>query len=401
MVLFFMNIKNINFGFVFQLVAILSLTIIYIFQWGVMITNPTLRTGTDFMAFYSAGRVAQEYGFSSAYNIALQQEIQEEVVGFSLANGQVLLYNHLPYLIPILSFAISKNYITSFGIWATLMFLVYATSSFIFIKTTQRNKNDFIFLIGIILFFPFFQSLLLGQDTAILFLGATLWVIGIRQKKDWLTAIGVALTSVRPHLYLVFFVPLLFYNYRVVWKYIFITGTLALFSILLIGWNGTLDFINILQISAGGTWYGMNENAMFNLIGLISRSLPFLELNFIRILGWVGYIASILFLCFIWAKKEKSVSWLISLTIILSLFFAPHLHYHDLTLLMIPLVIVGRQSKNTTNLILGISLTLLLIKPLYYILPYVLYAGLLWCIVKRKKKPQIHEAGIREENEAW
>ena len=374
--------KNIKFGFVFQLTSILSLSMIYIFQWGEMITNPALRTGADFMAFYSAGIVAQEYGIANTYKIPLQQKVQEDVVGFPLADEQVLLYNHIPYLIPILSLVVSENYIFSFGVWAALMLLVYTTANLIFIKTIQVNKNDYMFFIGIILFFPFFQSLLLGQDTAILFFGVVLWVVGMVKKKDWLVAFGLALTSVRPHLCLAFTIPLLFRDYRTSWKYIFTTGILALISVFMIGWTGTFDFINILQISAGGTWHGMNENAMFNMIGLLSRSLLFLEPSFIRILGWVGYVLTILFLSIYWGKKDKSLNWLISLTIILTLFFAPHLHYHDLTLLIVPILILGINYKNASKFILGISLALLIFTPLYYVLPYLLYAGLLWHMLK-------------------
>jgi hypothetical protein len=375
-----MNIKNINFGFVFQLVAILSLIIIYIFQWGVMITTSSLRTGTDFMAFYSAGRVAQGYGVENAYDISLQQKIQEEVLGFSLVEGQVLLYNHLPYLIPILSFIVSENYIISFLIWAILMLSIYIIASTVLVNEIQPdNKTS---LIGVILFFPFFQSLLLGQDTAILFLGTVFWFVGLRQKKDWLIAFGLALTSVRPHLCLLFVIPFVFYDFRLAWKSILAIGLLAIFSILLIGWNGTLDFIGILQISADGTWHGMNEASMFNLLGLIARSFPFLDSNFIRILGWVGYALAILISSLYWKRKVKSLEWLVGFTVLLTLFFSPHLHYHDLALLIIPIVMILARYKDSTNIILGISFVLLILKPLYYVAPYILYICLFWLQTK-------------------
>ncbi|NJN79538.1 MAG: hypothetical protein HC797_03200 [Anaerolineales bacterium] len=162
--------------------------------------------------------------------------------------------------------------------------------------------------------------MLLGQDTAILFLGVTLWLAGMRRGNGWLAALGLALTSVRPHLCLAFAIPLLFRDLQIGWKFIIISSLLALGSILLLGWQGTLEFIHILQVSANGSWYGMNETAMLNMIGFISRILPFLEPSIIRFLGWVGYISSILFLSFTWGKKEKSIYSLISLSIILALF---------------------------------------------------------------------------------
>ncbi|HRJ75496.1 MAG TPA: glycosyltransferase family 87 protein, partial [Anaerolineales bacterium] len=270
------NLKSIQWGFVFQIFSILSLTIIYIFQWNTMIKNPSLRTGTDFMSYYSVARISQEYGISKVYDLNLQKEFQEEAVNFPLAEGQVLLYLHVPYIIPLLNLFVSKNYIVSFILWATLMLSIYSLASIFLLKNISKNTYGLYFL-GLVLFFPFFQSLLLGQDTAILFLGVVFWFVGATKNKEWLSAIGVALTSVRPHFCLLFLASLFFYHPKSIWKYIFTTNILILLSFLLVGWNGIRQFIEILRISANGTWYGMNEDAMINLIGLLSRILPFIS----------------------------------------------------------------------------------------------------------------------------
>lgn len=368
-----MNLKNINFNFVFQLVAILSLIIIYIFQWGMMITTPSLRTGTDFMAFYSAGRVAQEYGMENTYKVLLQQKVQEDILGFQLADKQVLVYNHVPYLIPILSFFVSENYVVSFMIWGIAMLSIYAIASLLLTNTLPLEGKSFLGGIGVFLFYPIFESLLLGQDTALLFFGCVLWYRGLIKQKSWLAAIGLALTSIRPHLFLVFAIPFFLFDMKIRWKLILCVGLLALISVGVLGWQGIIDFLSILQISTTGNWYGFHQNAMFNLMGFISRSLPFLDSNFIRSLGWVGYFSSIVFLILVWKKKIQNLTWLVCVTIILSLFFAPHLHYHDLTLLIIPILLLLKNHRNNTNIILGISLALLFLKSFYYILPYVLY----------------------------
>ena len=84
-----------------------ALLIIYLIWWSRMITDPVERNGTDFIALYAAGRVAQAQGFAHIYDIELQQKIEQEVVGFELAEGQVLLYNHLPYLVPLLAVVVN------------------------------------------------------------------------------------------------------------------------------------------------------------------------------------------------------------------------------------------------------------------------------------------------------
>src|SRR5215217_9772380 len=105
-----------------------SLLIIYFIWWGRMIGDPVERSGADFIALYSAGRVAQSRGFASIYNIEQQQKIEQEVVGFTLAEGQVLLYNHMPYLVPLLALVVNNNYVQSFECWRIHLDIVYLTT---------------------------------------------------------------------------------------------------------------------------------------------------------------------------------------------------------------------------------------------------------------------------------
>jgi hypothetical protein len=162
-------------------------------------------------------------------------------------------------------------------------------------------------------------------------------------------------------------------------------SVLVLISLLLLGKDGTFEFLTILQISAGGTWHGMHETDMVNLIGLATRLFPFVQSDVIRAAGWIGYIAGIFLTVVLW-QKEAPCTKKISASLILALFFAPHLHYHDLTLLLVPLALLTWNDNRAAYLPLGISLLLLLLTPLYYVLPYVLYAGLAWLLVKRSSQ---------------
>jgi hypothetical protein len=109
---------------IFILAGLLSLFASYLVVWFDLINDPVERTGADFIAFYSAGRVAQTKGFSKLYDPLLQQQIQEEQVGFPLAEGQVLLYNHLPFLTPILRGFVSPNYVSSFYRWNLFLIVI-------------------------------------------------------------------------------------------------------------------------------------------------------------------------------------------------------------------------------------------------------------------------------------
>ena len=376
---------------IFIIAGIVSLFVSYFGIWIRMIRNPVERTGSDFIAFYSAGRVAQNAGAAHVYDPNLQQNIQEEEVGFPLFPGQVLLYNHLPFLIPILQTIVSPDYVNSFYLWIFLLIALYITGIFFLsqsLKDKEFNQKD-IWLTGIggLLFLPLFFSLMNGQDTAFLFLGAAVWMYGLFSGKEILAGFGLSLTTVRPHISIILALPMLFHYRKTFIGFVLGAGGLALFSILILGVEGTMEFINLIRISASGEWYGMRENAMYNLIGLLTRTLPWLGAGTIRTIGWISYGATIIALCIFWAGSKDLEAGKIGLTVILALFTVPHLHFHDLTLLLIPIYeLIHSSAQNerlktsiATVLPIAISLLLLLgnISPLFqYTFPYLVMIAL-------------------------
>lgn len=376
---------------IFVIVSIVSFFLSYIGIWINFINDPVERTGSDFIGFYSVGRIAQTKGASYVYDPLLQQDIQEEVVGFPLAPGQVLINQHLPFLIPILQAITSPDYVLSFYRWNVIMILFYMVSlvllSCVLKDLTIDRTSIAIAALGGIFFYPFFFSLLNGQDTALLVLGVTIWVFGLLSKNEWVAGLGLSLANVRPHIVILFALPMLFRYRKAFWGYILGSGVLALISLWILGYSGTLEFINILLISAGGEWYGLNENAMFNLIGLLLRMFPWLAADTIRLISWMVYGAAALFLCIRWGRDKNLQDGRIGLSVILALFLAPHLHFHDLTLLLIPiyeLIRLTAKSENmkreiTIAIPIVISLLLLVgnVSPfLQYTIPYLIMLAL-------------------------
>jgi len=372
---------------IFIIAGIASLFLSYLGIWISLINDPVQRTGSDFIHFYSAGRIAQDKGISHVYDLALQQDYEEEQVGFPLAQGQVLPYNHLPFLIPILQIIVTANYVHSFYKWVLIMIVLYIISIIVLCQVLRRTGVDqratLIPAIGGFLFLPVFFSIMNGQDTAFLFLGASIWMYGLFSGKETIAGLGLSLTTIRPQIALILALPMLFSYRKVFLGFILGSGILALFSFSILGIAGTRDFINILFVSAGGEWYGMKQFAMFNLIGLLMRNLPWMEADFIRLLGWVVYGSAIIGLCILWNRKKDLQDGKIGPTIALALFASPHLHFHDLALLLIPIFEIvrltakrgGLKSSIATALPIAISLLLLLsnISPvLQYTVPYLI-----------------------------
>jgi hypothetical protein len=220
-----------------------------------------------------------------------------------------------------------------------------------------------------------------GQDTALLFLGGCLWLVGMSMERDGLVGIGLALITVRPQIAVLLAFPLIFKRQKAFGWFCLWAGMLAIISLFTLGINGMRSFIDILIITAGGEWYGMNQPAMVNLIGLLLRIVPGMSEVVVRVIGWVVYGLTLIGLCVYWGSSRKIGEKQIVLTATLALFTVPHLHYHDLAFLLIPMAaaLAGMVRAKVISLQeaglapLAVSLFLLLgslITVLIYNLPY-------------------------------
>jgi hypothetical protein len=204
-----------------------------------------------------------------------------------------------------------------------------------------QGGQVFVTLTGVLLFEPLFISILKGQDSALLLLGGLLWFSGLSRNDDRLAGLGLALTLIRPQIALMLGLPFLFRIRRVFCWFLLGVVILGLYSFLQIGWTGMADYFYILKLSAGGEGYGMSESAMFNFSGLFLRLSPRIDPSLIHVMGWGVYTASLVSLCVLWGRSKSIGVYHIMLAVSLSLFAAPHLHYHDLALLAVPLVGLG------------------------------------------------------------
>jgi hypothetical protein len=332
-----MKSTTINYRRLLVIAGGISLLIYYLFQWVQMISDPTLRTSLDFVAYYSAARIAQESGGTDVYDIEYQQQMEERVVGFKLADEQVLLYLHMPYLLPLLSIFVDENYVASFIRWVLLLVFVYGISFWLITRLLRNHpafRQDLIW--GVICFFPCFVSLLLGQSTAFLFFGVTLLAWGLGKEKNWLAAIGLALITLRPQIMLLLIIPFFIMHRDIFWRFLVVSGVLGILSVAVLGFAGTANFIEILSVSSRGQWYGLNVDAMVNLNGFMLRNLSFLG----------PVLIGIPLLCLLAVHVRKTDFHVLSLMILICIILVPHLHYHDLALLAFPLLSASLRNES-------------------------------------------------------
>ena len=330
--------KKLNLRRIFMWTGLLSLFLIYTILWAKMITDPGKRTGSDFIGIYTFGRIAQTEGFQHIYDFASQERVQEELVGFQT---RPQYYAHVPYIALPANLLTNADYVASFNRWSIFLLLLNALTTLLLIRSlhTSNFRSDQLLVLyaGTFLFFPTFSGFMNGQDDAILLLGAAIWMLALSSQKYFLAGLGLSLTTIRPQIALFLAIPFLFRDRKVFWGFVLGSACLVLISVALIGVDGTYDFIIGLRTLEGSIWNQPHALDMPSLSGMIRRSFKITNMEPVRAFLWGVYSLGIIVFSIIWYTSREISQKHLGLLALSAILLVPYSHYHDLTLLLIPL----------------------------------------------------------------
>ena len=329
----------------FWIVVILSLGTFFQLCWYGLITEQVYAQkdfvkDIDFRAFYTGGKIALDGNWHEVFDLGRQLEVQSQITGRAITLNQSLPFNHPPFLLPVQWLIASADYHTAYLLWGAFIALVNLFTGFLVFRLVLRlgwPKLAGVFLaIQVFLFYPLFVSLNKGQDSFFAILSLVILLKGLVENREITTGLGLAGLTLRPQLALPMALPFLFRQRRVWWWFTGFTLVLGLYSLLVVGVKGVLGFLQLLVITASGETILSHQKDMYNLKGLLIRLLPNLDINIISTLVWTAFLLALIGLSWLWLKSQLKELPYISVAVILSLFVSPHLHYHDLSFLLLP-----------------------------------------------------------------
>jgi hypothetical protein len=367
-------------------VGLVSLALIYILTWIIMIHDPKQRTGSDFIGFYSFGRIAQTQGFENIYNITSQEKVEEGVVGFQVVPE---FYTHVPFITILAALIVDSNYIESFIRWAIVLLLFNTASSYLLVSALRKGnftkEETFILFAGIFLFFPTYSALMNGQDDAILLLGLAVWLWGLFSEKPFAAGLGLSLTAVRPQTALFLAIPFLFKQRKIFWGFALGGAILVMISWALIKTDGMISFINSLKFIESTIWTQPHALDMPTISGIIRRNFKTIDITLVSNLNWGCYLAGIIGFCIVWYKSKEILEKQIGLLALFSILLVPYAHYHDLVILLISIVCLIRVLSSRKIIETGLLSILPLIVSLVAIVGFVgsgiLKFPLIYCVM--------------------
>ena len=343
---------KINYRRILAIVGIVSLVLYFSLYWFNLLADPDQRTGSDFMGVYVFGRITQTTGIQHLYDIAEHQKIEEQVVGHPVTP---IFYTHLPFMAPLAAAIVDEDYLISFKRWALMLLLlnalsVYLLANLVDIKRFTR-EHGLILLLGAFFFDPTISGFMNGQDTAILLLGAALWAWGMFSKKYFLAGLGLSLTTVRPQAALFLAIPFFFKHRTVFWGFVLGSSILAGLSVWLLKMDGTLKFIESLRYIERTIWIEPHSFDMPTISGIIRRNFTVTDPALAKAFVWACYLAGVVGFCIWWHRSDEIDERHIGLISLASIFLLPYAHYHELTLLLIPIFCLIRmlERQNTVQ----------------------------------------------------
>jgi hypothetical protein len=364
--------RKFSFAEILAILLISGQIALYAFMWFRLLGDPSLKT-MDFISFYAVGRLIRAGEYRQIYNFEAEAIVQRQVVGGDYKDP--LIFNHPPHVTFLQALTASDDYIRAYVYWSVVRFLIILMCEELIrrylIRSGWKKIHAWLGAIGGITFFPIFISLLSGQDTAFTLIGLLVWMFALLKGEDLSAGLGLAFATLSPTIAGALALPLFASRRRAgLW---FITGALGLllYSLLLVGFQGLIDLLGLLQISSQGKYYGFDWSSMYNLLGFLVRTIPNLNIETARLIAWGIIIISILIMCIFWWNKRDQVNIKhIGIAVTLGTLTSPHLNLHGLSYLLLPLLgmitILYRQGNKTIALIFIPAISTVLVIILFF-----------------------------------
>jgi hypothetical protein len=334
----------------------------------------------DFTVFYTAATILQAGLGHQLYDEHVQYEVQKRSVGEIASRHGPLPYIHPPFEALIFVPLSWLAYPQAFAVWDLLniAFLFGVTLLLRRSVTSLRLIPPWEFVLWSLAFFPIFDCFLQGQDSILLLLLCVLGFNALKRESDVLAGCWFALGVFKFQ----FILPIVLL--LVIWKrrrlaigFTIVSALLVLISAWLVGWQSLLRYPAFaLEITKspglGGVAAGFAPNLRGLALGLLAH---FPE----RVGTWVGLFASIMLFLFAAMKGREASAWKkldlqFSLAIAVAGLIAWQTNMHDLSLLVLPLVLIVDHCLRTLaqeprrRLFLLLPVLPVLISPLWIVL---------------------------------
>ena len=324
----------------------------------------------DFMSLYTGAKLFWT-NRSALYNLEQQRLIQESI---DPSRGDwVLPFFYPPFFAAFLVPLAWLRFSAAFIVMTVINIVLLATTIELLVRRLQLNRQQTYWLVLTTLCnYGVHYGLLEGQTSFIALLLLTLFMLTLRESGFASSGIWSGFLFFKPQLA---GIPLLILLSNKKWRaleWAFLTlGLFALISLVGVGADGIKDYLALsAQAAAGDDYLRIEPEGMHNLRALTYFFFP---APWRDAVWWAGTIVLVALIVARSRASEKPngiffAEWItIAAALIL---VSPHLHSHDLTLLIIPFALVLKQVGEAVIPLVALTLVIVGVLPLINTIAY-------------------------------
>ena len=336
----------------------------------------------DFSVTYIGSRMVYMHLGPKLYDLEEQRKLKSAL----LKDSEPLIFEHPPFEAFILSPLGALPYQTAYFIWGLINVAIWLSLPFLLRPHLTAPQEPLAYWVLWLLFAPLGVTLFQGQSSLVVLLLFSIAYLCLNCAKDFRAGLALGFALVKFQFVIPFVLILIL---RRKWQFLkgfsVTTALLAVISFAAVGSQGILGYIRLLatvaahpQISSYGSAVDMATTAGFVhavLGNSLGRLIPFLVVAVVScvLILWIYSTWSRIDHASARPRDDRRYSDLMfAATIVISLVTGLHMFTHDLSPLMLAMLLVSAQlshcKQNTLRFLLFGCLTLFWIPPIYFIL---------------------------------
>jgi len=358
--------------------------------WGVWATAngmgwPTYLQGADIRPYYTGGAIVLNGDGVRLYDLNTQWRAQQLAFPALQNRADLLPFLAPPFVAAPMALLAMLPVKTAFLVWLACnwVFLALLTQRFAQVLAPLGQRAQIAVIVLCVTCAPVFVTLLQGQWALVLALSSFFAWQNLRENHGFRGGLCLALWLFKPQLLLIPLAVLLWKKQlRVLAGFATGSALLGSVSFWLIGFEGLKSYAQLLKTASGWNHqFGVRPEAMYTWRGFLHNFTS--ETN---VWWWLGVLPLVGVLAWSWRGtwplgncEETATSstrsardndlarfdacW--AMTIFVSLFCSPYLYYHDLTLLLVPVLLIASAAQNSDQFVSPRFKKLLLILPIF------------------------------------
>jgi len=335
--------------------------------------------GFDFACFYSGGLIVREGNASRLYDLGEQARVQRQ----ELNRDNFLIDNHPPFEALLFAALASLSFVKAYIFWGAINVLLWLFSQYLLWSHTSISRHSHLCFLLCFLFFPFWFALIIGHTTLLLLFLFTLTFVCLQRGQDFSAGVFLGLGLFKFPVVIPFaLICFLRGKWKLMAGFTVTAFLLGVLSVIAVGTAGVRSYVNLLTDIISNpnkpayismrAWKQMPTFRGFFATVLTGRPVPLQ----IGVLAAVS-ASLIIFVAWQWRRQDQrpggnALELMFAAALTVSVVTSPHLYIYDLTLMLLPMLLVIGSSQwsgeSVQRRILIAIMVILYIPPVYLLL---------------------------------